>query len=178
MNIKEIIDSGILEQYVLGDLDENGVLQVESYLKLFPELKDHMFKLEESVLRMSQENAIEPPDGSKAFILNEINNLQSQSTLDFSAPYKFWKKIASLAVAIASILLVVGAYFYSQQNELKEKFDTLSEEYVKLSEACNQERKSNNGNKEMLIFMQNPETRLIAMEPVLQSTDKVYAYWN
>ena len=58
---KEILESGILEEYVLGILSDTENSEVRSYLNSYPELKDHVSALEDSLLKLAQENAIAAP---------------------------------------------------------------------------------------------------------------------
>lgn len=71
-NIKEYIESGILELYVLGDLtpDEKG--HVEEMALKHPEIKAELAEIEASLEAYALENAVEPSTHLKAKVLNSL----------------------------------------------------------------------------------------------------------
>ncbi|NND33073.1 MAG: anti-sigma factor [Saprospiraceae bacterium] len=73
MNIKEYISSGILEQYLLGNLTSQEEKQVEQMMSKHPEIRQEMFSLSDTLEKMAMQSAIEPPQGLKDSILKEID---------------------------------------------------------------------------------------------------------
>ena len=58
---EEILQSGILEQYVLGLLDEAEVAEVEAMLEEHPELWDYVKNLRITLAAVSFQNGVRPP---------------------------------------------------------------------------------------------------------------------
>lgn len=68
MNIKEYIESGILEAYVLGALTEEERTEVEANVSMYPELAGELEAIERTMLQLAEEQAVTPP----GFMLERI----------------------------------------------------------------------------------------------------------
>ena len=58
--LKSYLESGILEQYVLGDLSNEEKLEVEQNALKYPEIKSEIIEIESALLNYAISNAIEP----------------------------------------------------------------------------------------------------------------------
>jgi mannose-6-phosphate isomerase-like protein (cupin superfamily) len=74
MNVKEYIESGILEMYLLGDVSESERLEVEKMKALHHEISDELMQIEIGLEKFGQMNKKEPHAAVKPMIL---------ATLDF-----------------------------------------------------------------------------------------------
>lgn len=59
-NIKEYIESGVLELYVLGDLNPAESAEVEAMSKLYPEVKTELEEIESVMAKVADNFAVEP----------------------------------------------------------------------------------------------------------------------
>jgi len=78
MDIKEYIESGILESYVFGSATK---AEAEELLKLkvkYPEIKDALDQLETDLERIAMHMAVAPPPGRWNKIEAELNELVKQ----------------------------------------------------------------------------------------------------
>ncbi len=75
MNIKEYISSGILEQYLLGELTAAEEKEVEVLMTRYPEIRQEYFTLADTFEKMSLQTAVEPPSELKERIMNEIGGI-------------------------------------------------------------------------------------------------------
>ena len=80
MDIQEYISSGVLEAYVLGDLSEQEVNEVERMAKQHPEIKDEIETIEEFLSDIAQKTAIQPPEGLKEQILDRLDQGEKLSS--------------------------------------------------------------------------------------------------
>lgn len=79
MEIKRIIESGLMETYVMGIATEEEVQQVLLLKKEYPEFKDALENLEMDMEVLAQGMAIMPPPGTLEKIETEINEIQRRS---------------------------------------------------------------------------------------------------
>lgn len=63
MTIKEYLESGILESYVLGSASEAEALELLELKKQHPEIQNALYELETDIERLAQYMAIQPPPG-------------------------------------------------------------------------------------------------------------------
>ncbi|WP_461305129.1 anti-sigma factor [Aureisphaera sp.] len=131
MDKKEILESGLLERYLLGEVSETEHLQVEQYLK-DPEIRLHFQHLEEDFEKMALENAIIPPPQVKEALLKRIepapkvekekNNLSSFNTY------------TGIAAAIALLFGIASFWMYSKLNSLESQLQLVRSQNEVLSE--------------------------------------------
>lgn len=77
MDINKYINSGILENYVLGLVSETEAKKVERNLIQYPELKVELNKIEDALEVYAQAQAKPMPAGLSATILQSIQDLES-----------------------------------------------------------------------------------------------------
>jgi anti-sigma factor RsiW len=74
VNIKEYIESGILEAYVLGALTEGERAAVEADMVMYPELAKEIAAIEAAMQSFAEANAEEPPAHMQQQIWNAIQH--------------------------------------------------------------------------------------------------------
>ncbi len=72
MRIEEIRASGLLEQYVLGELTMQEMREVDLYLTKYPDLSLDLRKIEDSLQLFAREKAITPPPALERSILDFV----------------------------------------------------------------------------------------------------------
>lgn len=78
MDIKEYIESGILEAYVFGSASKAEAEELLSLKAKYPQIKDALNELEMDLERISQHMAVAPPTGRWSKIETELNELVRQ----------------------------------------------------------------------------------------------------
>ncbi len=152
MNIKEYIESGILEAYVLGALSEEEHRAVEADIAQYPELKLEVDAIEGAMLQFVQSASVEPPVELQDKIWNSLQQEQGEEkAIPFTQPAIAEEKPgpktiplvsapaantrwASAAVWVALIgSLLVNLLLWSQKNKadkqlagVQQQIDTMS----------------------------------------------------
>lgn len=146
MDKAQIIDNGILEQYVLGELNASEQGRVEAAISHDPALKTTLAAIELSFERLAFENAIKAPDAVKIELLK---NIKQETTKTIPLPNTNEKRFyLNIAASAAAILCVVSIYLLTQLNstnkalkiaqenntELNDNFKNLNEQLVETSQ--------------------------------------------
>jgi len=76
VEIKQLIDSGLMETYVMGVATDDEVQQVLWAKKQFPEFANELTKLEMEMEMLAQSMAVEPPVGVLSKIEQEVNEIR------------------------------------------------------------------------------------------------------
>ncbi|RZL49834.1 MULTISPECIES: hypothetical protein [Pedobacter] len=76
MEIKQLIDSGLMETYVMGVATDTEIQQVLWAKKQFPEFADALTKLEVDMEILAQSMAVPPPSGILSKIEQEVNEIK------------------------------------------------------------------------------------------------------
>lgn len=110
MNIKEYIESGIIESYVMGLASGPERAEFERLCAEHPELVAARRKFEEKLESYAAENAVPPPPEVKVKVFKAIINMENSTSSRSSGLLKF--------LAAASIVLLVAmAYLYFQTRQ-------------------------------------------------------------
>lgn len=140
MNIKEYIESGILEAYVLGALPENERATVEADIIMYPELAAEVAAIEKAMQHFAEEGAIEPPAHLQDQVWNAIQasaepvkqevkqETAKPKAVEFrpqaEAPKTAWQRAAVWAALLVSVL--TNFILLSQRNKGTEQVKALA----------------------------------------------------
>lgn len=126
INKAYIIEHGVLEQYLLGELTADEQIQVERVLNIDADLKNKFDVLEANFEKMAFENAINPPNEVKINLMQNINASQTKIIpLQNSNPFKAYLYAAS---GIAACLLLGTFWMFTQLNKSNKQLQIVEEQ--------------------------------------------------
>lgn len=136
MNIKEYIESGILEAYALGALSREEAVEVETTVARYPELEAELRSVEAAMEQYAMANATTPPPALQDKIWNSIQaqgpvkeaaaepQKPRSATMPFEPEYRRapkWRYAAIWAALIGSTVLNIVLFTQgkkARENEL------------------------------------------------------------
>jgi len=126
---KTIIESGMLEQYVLGTLPETEVRMLEKLLETDQELKTYVTEIENDLEQVAFDNAIRPPIAVKAALLNQLNNeINQEDTIETKRNGSYFNKSTlAIAAGISILLLVSSLWLFNEWNNSKIDLNVVQE---------------------------------------------------
>jgi anti-sigma-K factor RskA len=132
MNIEQYIESGVLELYVLDQLDTKERIQVEAMQKQHPKIAAEIISIEIALEKLMMQNKKQAKqsilqNGHKTIASDLPQQLRNDSDLQTSIPlqtnnqvFSFSKlKLSMLGLAAGMALLVCGASIYFLYNKLE-----------------------------------------------------------
>lgn len=162
MAIKDYIESGILEAYVIGAASEDEVKEL-LYLKTkYPEINTALQQLEADMERIAQHMSITPPPGTWDKIEQQIDDLilredtepdtfeqrtnrngykthktgsqyiEVEAESTYMRLHKNWKWAFWAVFALAKVFLVCSIYFYLENRQAQENIKELKTELREL----------------------------------------------
>lgn len=121
MNIKDYLDSGILETYLLGDLLPDEAQEVETLAAKHPEIKRELEAIEETLELLAEKGAQTPPGRIKEQLMGKImSDAQTGSTPEIvtsqgkGRSIKLWRLLAAASVALALISSLFALNFWNE----------------------------------------------------------------
>jgi anti-sigma-K factor RskA len=113
MTVKDIIESGIVESYVLGLLDATERAQFEVYLDQYPELQQELARVEQTIAQFAATHAVEPPPQLQEKIWNALQQHAPTDADPASVPSKRfsqrrWATIVGAAILLESAAIIAG----------------------------------------------------------------------
>ncbi len=183
MNIKEYLASGILEQYLLGELSPAEDREVEHLIVKFPEIRHECFILGDVFEKMCLQTGIEPPSELKNQILQEIGGTISVKVVAPEKPVRPTNYLALVAFITPFLGLLVAAwlaYTYQQDNKsLKEQIAGL---HVQISQLDAEKKQLNTRIDQLsqdIQIMNSPEFKPVDLwgQPIAPQAH-VRLFWN
>ncbi len=190
MNIRDYIESGVIELYVMNTLTKAEAAEVESLALQFPEIQAEIEEVQSVMQLYAQAHAQMPHPDLKDKILEKIKEVQSEEEkeieIDISdnspvtttrvagSSFSFLK-ILPWFVAAASIFSAI--YFYQKYQEtIKAKVDC--EETQTLNDLKNKKAVADLNFK--LDVMKSPDTKTIILKSVIKTEKDLEAtvYWS
>lgn len=143
MNKEEIISSGLLESYVLGTTSHEEMVQVEWWVKTYPEVKEEVKQIEEALFQYSMDNVVAPHAGVKdkimAAILQAPVKEMPVAAIDTEvnmqpAPVKRmfskWKILAAASVVLLIGSAVLNYVLFDKYKTAETAYNTTNEQLL------------------------------------------------
>ncbi len=171
---QEILDSGILELYILGELNSDEEKELTLAIEKYPSLKVEIRQIEKSLEALAQKAAVEPHPNVLNSILSSLPEKQSSKEPTKDKSFFNW---SYLLLAIGLISSIAYAFWQkSKYQELQNSYDILKEECDVLQNDYNSQlalyedahnydnqiiriAASDNFKESKIIFYTNPETK-------------------
>jgi anti-sigma-K factor RskA len=131
MDKKSLLEHGLLEQYLLGELNATQCEQIEVLLASDAELKAHFDALELNFENIGLDNSISPPAVVKSQLLARIKIAPAQtpeaetSKVVSFTPRSNTKYYLGIVASIAALLMIGSFWMYSQLNAVKQQLQTV-----------------------------------------------------
>lgn len=164
MDLQSFIQSGLLESYVLGQCTRSERSLVERMLAQYPEARAEMSAIEEALEAYAQSQAINPPSGLKAIILDAV---EREANPRKAPPVALLRAFQLAALG----LLVAAAFFFFQKNKENAEKEVLQKQIAALEVQLSNCAES----KAIVDVLSHPDTKSIKMTDS-QKAPKVSTY--
>ena len=169
MNIKEFIEnSGILEEYVLGLLSDTEAQGVECLAKTYPEIKEEIVVLENSLNSYASLYERKPPASLKEQIFaqmefaedialpTEATEVEQEELTPSISEVKVIPLWSKLSLAASVLLAAVTAWVVTQNTYLKDQTASMEQRLNAVEGDISQKA-------ELLAVYQNPDIKVVKM---------------
>lgn len=160
MDIKNYIESGILEEYVLGKLSPEASVEVEQNAHLYPAVKQELDSIELALEQYAFLHAKTPPVNLLENILKQIETPPSTSFWNRLKP-RSWARFLAVGMTVKFLLAATGLIIlYLQNQKLHERLENRQDQIAQLQTTCDSTQMVL---QQELQFLKNINTRPIAM---------------
>ncbi|MCL9806295.1 anti-sigma factor [Flavobacterium amniphilum] len=175
MDSKEYIESGILELYVYGLLDEEQNKEVHEMSKKHQEIEEEIVAIEKSILALSTSFcpflSVQNFEKIKAKLEIKHSKVVELKPKKLIPNYIGW--------AAAAVLLLFIGYQYNQQLTIKDEVVTLENANEKLNEAVVNSESEAKQNKEALNVIRDAKNTVISLAgQAVSPSSFAKVYWN
>ncbi len=152
MNITEYIESGILEQYVIGSLSDSEMAEVEKNISAHPELKVELLAIENAIEKYAIGHGVAPHLSEDLF----VEKMTGKKSSNNNTTIKSWLPWALLGASLLTLLVN-----NNMQNNMLEASNSKIINVNKNLEDCN---KDNKAFKEQMLILMDPENKKILLK--------------
>ncbi len=176
--IREFLNTGLLEQYVLGLLEPSESAEVEDYIQKYPEVRSVYQEIQDGINNMMAASAKPVPGGVKASIMEQIDSVPPMNSSS-SAPKTSTFNWLPIAAGFALLFGTVSFFQWNNNQGKDQALATLERDFTAYKEAC-ETRQLNYANlQKQLEFINHSETDKFLLKGNEKATDfQVIAYWN
>lgn len=180
MDIKQLIESGLLELYAMNALPAAEMKQISEWRTQYPELNEELKRIEQTLEQLAQQEGVTPSAGLKDKIASQLQFAVEEpeiKTVVMVPP--FYKYAIAASVAIILVLSSTNLYFYQQYSETNRQLVALQSEKTLLVNQVNYVTTESEKIKNELAVITSPVNRQILLNglPVSPSS-KAVIYWN
>lgn len=169
-NIKDFLNSGLLEQYLVDAIDDNDRIYVENMIAKHQEVKDAYNVLQDDLASYTQVHSSNPPVGLEQRILKELKGSDAKSTTN-------WLNIAAMIVTLFALSGFV--YLYQANSTLKKEIVESVKDYENLERNYELTETQKITLQERLNFIESPDTDKYLLRGYIDKEPiRVVAYHN
>jgi len=145
VDIKEYIQSGVIESYVLGLASAEEVIELEKLSMQYVEVRDAIDAFSQLIMRQLSEDAVVPPAEIKQQLLDKladefeqpktpvlpINNLtaipgeKTSGKVIKMVSLKVWRNVAAAAILLLLVSAALNFYYYNNYKQSTTKYQAL-----------------------------------------------------
>lgn len=180
------MESGILELYVLGQLNAQEQAEVEAMAVKYPEIKQELEAIEIAMEQYAQQQAVEPSAALKNKILSQISQEPAKEIIPPPANHAAYEsKIRTLRIALAacaSLLVVSGVMLYQTHHQLgdaKDQIASLNLEREQFTTTVSHMRQTNNDLQKIADMPNDPDWKVVKLAGTkMDPSAKMIVYWH
>jgi Anti-sigma-K factor rskA len=136
LDSNEIISSGLLELYVMGQTTELETQQVLQWKAMYPQVAEELLSIENALEQYALANAVEPSTSVKENILQSIhqdnavseNKVVSMNTAENATRSNKWKLAAAASIALLIGTSISSLLFYNKYKKANNELDVAKQE--------------------------------------------------
>lgn len=193
MDVRDYIDSGILEAYVLGGLSDQEIREVECMSHIYEEIGQALVQLQSKFETAALNQAIAPPERLKTKVMDAIRNAPQEivttdtgvadSTKVIPIERKPTGPILKIALAASIVGIISLVYLLTTNkeeiNSLADQRDGMIQENQQLVAEIENLQSAKDAQEQLNLFLADNSTHLVQLGGTDISPDsKVRVFWN
>ena len=177
--IKTYIESGVLELYVMGDLNQDERTEVESMAARYPEVKQEIIQIQNALEGYAEAYAVAPSEKVRERVINNLLNVVSTEEIEIenntatveepkviqmsSQGGGFYKYAFAASVALLIVSLSALFVLYNRLEDSNQQLAVMQSNNQTITSRANYINKQLSDSQEALSIFHNPEVKLIKL---------------
>ena len=180
MNIKDYISTGILEAYVLGNLDQAERREVEGNLARYPELKKEMAEVEQTMEMLMVGTGKSPRQEVKSRLMATVSESKQARVIPLQpAGSSAWKYATAASLVLAVTSAVLAYTFWSNWKKAETNLNDLVAQNQQIAQDYNTVNQRLDKIESDLKVYDDPSFRKVIMKGTSGAPNAMASvYWN
>lgn len=181
MTPEEIIASGLLEAYVMGQTTPAEAQVVERMRKEFPAVQQELLALEEALERTALAQAVPPPARARAAVMRAIGAPGADRVVPMPAAAAPKRTNWLMAACVVALLgsFAMNAVLYSRLGRMQDQLARLESDRTVIAQELQVQRTALQGSKDQLAVMLDPHRRVVNLAGLpIDPTGGARVYWD
>jgi anti-sigma-K factor RskA len=167
VDLNTYIESGILEQYVLGQLSPAAMREVEAMAAAHDSVRQEIESIEQALEYYAQAGSVTPPPGTLDNIKSRIHSLDPPISRTQNLPGKW----TTLLAAASALLLISSIYLWIENQRISRDLIALTSSADVQKMCCDSSRLTVDSLAQIMVFLQDPNTRSVVMRGTEKNPD-------
>lgn len=171
MNKEEFLQSGLLEQYVLGLTSPEENEEVERYAEAFPEIRKEIEGMRRAMEEYASQYAVPPPAHLKEKIIREIEeeggDVGKSRTDREAVPGAGARRSGSWAVMFSLLALALLGWLafnnYQRAERMEDRYVSLSARFDQFRTECEEQKEDLKDAARLFAFLRHGATRQVRL---------------
>lgn len=170
MELRDIIDSGLLELYVLNQLSPLERRMVEEHIARYPELRQEIKEIERAFFALGKNFESPVPDALKSDLISKVRGSGSNGPVNLKgSSFGPWS-----ALIIAGILGVLTLWYFERIEGAR-----MQQELTALQSRCDSVQSEQQAKLDIYEQLYHPGNKIMAFEATEKYPDtKLYFHYN
>ncbi len=163
MDKDKFLQTGLIEQYVLGLTNEEESKEVERYAAAYPEIQQEIKAMRNALDQYARQYAIMPPEELKGRVMEDIGEERAPEPSG-TRSNGYWSSIVGIAaIVLIGLLAVLSASFYQGKLAAESQYQSLSAQFDSFKEACEEEKERLRQVQQVYAFINHSATLPVAL---------------
>ncbi|MCE2996083.1 MAG: anti-sigma factor domain-containing protein [Cyclobacteriaceae bacterium] len=179
MNVEEYISSGILEAYVLGDLSLEEMRDVEAKLKVYPELKEELAKIEAASEQLLLKASIAPRVSVKTALFEKIESEKEIRVIPLRQESMIWRYAAAASIVFGLFSSFLAYTYWSRWQESQSNLTQLLAQNQRIAQDYSTVQNRLEEIETEVRITTNPDFERVVMKGTPNAPQSIASvYWN
>jgi anti-sigma-K factor RskA len=179
MNKDKFLQTGLLEQYVLGLTDEEETAVVKQYADTFPEVQSEIDQMREALDQYAKQYAVMPPEELKSRVMHGVEQADQQSDADAGAPGPARSGSNWMGAVFLAVLIGASLFLYRGKAAAERDLASLESQYMVFQAECERQKAALQQEQQVFATLTHEATVPVRLQATgLQVNAEAVAYLN
>lgn len=179
MNKDKFLQTGLLEQYVLGLTDEEETAVVKQYADTFPEVQSEIDQMREALDQYAKQYAVMPPEELKSRVMHGVERADQQSDAGVGAPGPARSGSNWMGAVFLAVLIGASLFLYRGKAAAERDLASLESQYMTFQAECERQKAALQQEQQVFATLTHEATVPVRLQATgLQANAEAVAYLN